>query len=78
MMFEICRREFEDRVLRDVFNMCDLNKDGFISKVELMKIFKSVGENQRQAEQLSEELLMEADQNHDGRVSYKGIFLLCI
>ena len=52
--------------------MLDLNKDGYISKEELVNILVSAGDGKRKAEEFAEELLQEADDNHDGRVSFKG------
>ncbi|XP_060083010.1 myb-like protein Q [Ylistrum balloti] len=68
MMRSISLQEYEGKVLRDSFKMFDLDGDGYISKDELKQILTAAGD--KMAEQKAEELLLEADTNNDGKISY--------
>ena len=77
MIKEICRREHEETILRDIFNMFDLNKDGYISRDELIKILVVAGDSRQQAELTADELLLEAGCRYDGKVNYRGEIPCC-
>ena len=52
----------------DAFRMFDLNGDGFISKDELCKVMKGLGEKLSDIE--LDNLLNEWDMNKDGKIDY--------
>ena len=68
-----CRQipgHYSSSVCAQVF---DSNGDGFISEEELRAVMKSIGENVTDAEVV--EMIREADEDSDGRVSYAGELL---
>ena len=59
----------EDKEIRNVFQMIDLDRDGYISPIELKLVFKSVGMNLSNEE--IHELIVKADKDGKGLVSYE-------
>ena len=57
-----------DEEMIDAFRMFDLNGDGFISKQELSKVMKGLGEKLSDKE--IDDLLKEWDLNKDGKIDY--------
>ena len=56
------------------FKVYDMDRDGFISNGELFLVLKMmVGNNlkDQQLQQIVDKTIMEADQDHDGRISFE-------
>ncbi|TPP65279.1 Calmodulin [Fasciola gigantica] len=58
----------ETSATREAFEVFDADNDGFITKLELLQVMTRIGHNF--SEQEVEEMLSEADQDGDGRVTY--------
>lgn len=56
--------------LREAFDLFDVNGNGYITKDELVKAMKNVGENLSDGEINS--MIRNADLNSDGQVSFEG------
>lgn len=59
-----------DVEMENLFNMFDINKDGFITEKEIKVIMKNLGEKVRKKD--VREMIKEADLNKDGKISFTG------
>ena len=62
--------DFEDEVLRSAFDRFDVDKNGEITKEELVQVLSSLGMDS--AEKDANEMMAEADLNGDGVISFEG------
>ena len=60
----------EDEVLRNAFDRFDVDKNGKITKEELVQVLSSLGMDS--AEKDANEMMAEADLNGDGVISFEG------
>ncbi|KAH3774328.1 neo-calmodulin-like [Dreissena polymorpha] len=58
-----------EQELHEVFDIFDLNSDGFISAEELFEMLQKLGEHITRSE--ADKMINEADINRDGKVDYK-------
>ncbi|XP_076084618.1 neo-calmodulin-like [Mytilus galloprovincialis] len=65
----ICLIDYEDEVLRQAFDNFDIDKNGEITKEELIMVLQSLGTDT--AEMDASEMLREADLNGDGVISFE-------
>ena len=56
--------------LKEAFDLFDVNKNGYISKDELIQAMKNVGENLSDKD--IDTMIKNADVNQDGQVSFEG------
>lgn len=66
----------EVREFKEVFDLFDEDRSGFISKKELGKALRSLGANPTEAE--IEEMMQEADANRDGVVDFPEYLVLML
>ena len=61
------RQLASEKNLQMAFNMIDLDKDGQISKEEIMSMFQT---SEKKDDALWKEIFEEVDKNRDGQISY--------
>ncbi|KAJ8309527.1 hypothetical protein KUTeg_014401 [Tegillarca granosa] len=61
----------KEQDLREAFKVFDKNGDGKISKMELKTVLESLGQHLTDRE--LDDMMNEADTNHDGAVDFEGI-----
>ena len=54
--------------LRYAFNRMDVNKDGFVTKKELRRLFRELGQEVK--EEVIDEMIAIADTNRDGLIDF--------
>ena len=59
-----------DEEMENLFNMFDINKDGFITEKEIKLMMKNLGEKVRKKD--VRKMIKEADLNKDGKISFTG------
>ena len=59
-----------DEEMENLFNMFDINKDGFITEKEIKVMMKNLGEKVRKKD--IRKMIKEADLNKDGKISFTG------
>ncbi|CAK91481.1 unnamed protein product (macronuclear) [Paramecium tetraurelia] len=69
-------KEIED--LQHTFQSLDVNRDGVLSKEELIQGYKRIMKNQEQAEQQAERILEEIDKNFSGQIDYSEFIMASI
>ncbi|CAD8150941.1 unnamed protein product [Paramecium pentaurelia] len=69
-------KEIED--LQNTFQCLDINRDGVISKEELIEGYKKIIKSQEQAEQQAERILEEIDKNLSGQIDYSEFIMASI
>ncbi|CAK62290.1 unnamed protein product (macronuclear) [Paramecium tetraurelia] len=69
-------REIQD--LQYTFQSLDVDKDGVLSKEELIQGYKKIMKNQEQAEQQAERILEEIDKNLSGQIDYSEFIMASI
>lgn len=60
----------EEKELRDVFNVFDGNRDGFISTADLVSVMSSLGE--KLSENDAKEMIGQGDYDRDGKIDFYG------
>ncbi|XP_052273949.1 calmodulin-beta-like isoform X2 [Dreissena polymorpha] len=68
MMLKRMNESNEDEELLDAFKVFDKDGNGYITADELKKVMTNLGEKMTDEE--VQEMLNEADENHDGQISY--------
>ncbi|VVB06252.1 unnamed protein product [Arabis nemorensis] len=63
--------EKEEEDMRDAFNVFDQDGDGFITVEELKSVMASLGLKQGKTLDCCKEMIMQVDEDGDGRVNYK-------
>ncbi|KAG7629079.1 unnamed protein product [Arabidopsis thaliana] len=63
--------EKEEGDMRDAFNVFDQDGDGFITVEELNSVMTSLGLKQGKTLECCKEMIMQVDEDGDGRVNYK-------
>lgn len=59
-----------DKEMENLFNLFDINRDGYITEEEIKTTMKNLGENIRSKD--VRKMLREADRNRDGKISFPG------
>lgn len=62
-LFQNCEKELEN-----LFNMFDINKDGYITENEIKKTLKNLGEKIKKKD--IRKMIKAADVNRDGKISF--------
>lgn len=71
-LMEVSSPDYGINTAREWFDLEDTNGDGFVTRDELIKIATNVGMSREEAEQTAIGYYMSADQNGDGKLSWKG------
>ena len=58
--------------IREAFRVFDMDRSGFVQVEEMRFVMRNIGAQLTEEE--IEEMLREADQDQDGRISYEGIY----
>ena len=59
-----------DKEMENLFNLFDINRDGYITEEEIKTTMKNLGENIRSKD--VRKMIKEADRNRDGKISFSG------
>lgn len=62
----------DEEKLRKTFEMIDTNKDGFISKAELVEGYKAMHKKPNKAKRDVKSILLNIDLNNNGNIDYNG------
>ncbi|KAK6127796.1 hypothetical protein DH2020_038505 [Rehmannia glutinosa] len=65
-----------EEALREAFNLCDKDQNGFISAAELRQVMTNLGEKVTDEE--VDEMIREADLDGDGQVSFEEFVILML
>ena len=74
-LMEVSSPDYGTNTAREWFDLEDTNGDGFVTRDELIKIATNVGMSREEAEQTAIGYYMSADQNGDGKLSWKGMHM---
>lgn len=65
--------EQDKKKLMDEFQKFDLNKDGLLTKEELLKVYTTMLPSDKANEEV-DNIFKKLDQNGSGKIDYQGIF----
>ena len=74
-LMEVSSPDYGTNTAREWFDLEDTNGDGFVTRDELINIATNVGMSREEAEQTAIGYYMSADQNGDGKLSWKGMLV---
>jgi calcium-dependent protein kinase len=63
----------DEEKIRKTFEMFDVNKDGIISKEELIAGYETMHKTRKKAKKDVKKILQNIDLNHSGNIDYNGI-----
>jgi len=67
---KLCREE--EKSLRDIFIALDTNKDGFLTKEEILAGYERARGKSGETQKEVDKMMMRVDLNKNGRVDYNG------
>ncbi|KAH7701418.1 Protein K03A1.4 a, partial [Aphelenchoides avenae] len=71
MQSQVCNSKYNERQLRDQFNLFDKDHDGFIERGEMRSIVRELSLGRYFPDHVIEQLFNEADIDGDGKISFQ-------
>ncbi|KAH7710731.1 Protein K03A1.4 a [Aphelenchoides avenae] len=75
MQSQVCNSKYNERQLRDQFNLFDKDHDGFIERGEMRSIVRELSLGRYFPDHVIEQLFNEADIDGDGKISFQEFVL---